>query len=301
MSVLLTTSRHSFFNLMPFNVEEAGCLDDVDLCLPVYQLSDLAFQVVAYVDGSDKDWFEQEYMGSPNTIRAGICDTCPSDEEAPQTPPAALQFNSKWNLISSGTTDVWLGEFNVLDPPAWEKQVGECFKICLYRLYSGMTGDVTIKLACTNYCFQRIADHCDTSLFTYRCNEDSFDFLYKNFPTFKNKVRLPAYLLNMQLPSEEKTYRTSNGQFIKLFERIDEEYELKIDYVPKHWHCKIKVLLAHDDVTIKNPNEFGNLTIPIVCREKYDIMWQEVEYINAPAKTKVLRSEALHTTNSYCN
>lgn len=307
MGLLLYTSRHSFFNLQPFNVEETGCLDDTDLCLPVYALSDLQFQIIAEVSGSDKDWFEQVFEGSTNRVKAGVCSECPDPEgEEPTSPAAPIHFNSTWTRISEdeGGSDLWVGTFTAAEAIAWGKEVGECFKICLYRVYGGFTGDVTIKLACTNYCFQRINDPCYTSILKYRCAENSHEFYYtgsSSLTGFHNQVRLPMFLHNMQLPGEEKSYRKSNGQFMKLMERVDEEYDVSIDYVPKHWHKKIKVALGHDVLQIKNTNETENQFWSFVCREKYDITPQDIEHINAPAKTKVVRSEALVMTNSNCN
>ena len=270
MAVLFTTSQHSFFRLKPSSSTPTGCVDDIALCLPVFSIADISFQVVAYVSGLDKLWFEQEFAGSLNTVNAGICTTCPEPEgEEAQIPAAAIQWLGTWTLDSAGepdSPDIWVGNFSNAEAAAWNVSEGDCFAICLYRCFSGLTGNATIKLACSEYCFYRITDECHTSIVKYRCNEDAYEFKYADFPNFYNQVRIPMYLQNMQLPSEEKSYTKSNGISVKLFERVDEEYELLIDYIPKHWHRKLKVALGHDDLQIKNSNNqtslFGILLLP---------------------------------------
>lgn len=308
MGLLLYTSQHSFFNLSPLNVEEAGCQDVTEVCLPVYDLSDLQFQVIADVSGDDKVWFEQEVAGSMNTVKAGVCSECPSIEgEAPTSPAAPIHWNSTWTQISTDAegSDVWVGTFSIAEPAAsWGVEVGECFNICLYRIYGGLTGDVTIKLACTNYCFQRISEPCYTSVVKYRCAENAYGFYYtghSSLTSFHNQVRLPLFLKNMQLPKDQKSYRKSNGQFMKLYERVDEEYDVSVEYMPKHFHKKVMVALGHDVLKIKNTNETENSFWDFVCEEAYDIKWQIEEELNAPASTKIKRSESLIMTNSNCN
>jgi len=308
MGLLLYTSQHSFFNLSPLNVEEAGCQDVTEVCLPVYSLSDLQFQIIADVSGDDKDWFEQEVSGSMNTVKAGVCSECPDVEgEEPTSPAAPIHWASTWTRISTDAegSDVWVGTFSIAEPAAsWGIEVGECFKICLYRIYGGFSGDVTIKLACTNYCFQRINDPCYTSVVKYRCAENAYGFYYtghSSLTAFHNHVRLPMFLKNMQLPKDQKSYRKSNGQFMKLYERVDEEYDVSIEYMPKHFHKKVMVALGHDVLKIKNTNETENSFWDFVCEEAYDIKWQIEEELNAPASTKIKRSESLIMTNSNCN
>ena len=304
MAVLFTTSQHSFFRLKPSSSTPTGCVDDIALCLPVFSIADISFQVVAYVSGLDKLWFEQEFAGSLNTVKAGTCTTCPTPEgEEPQIPAAAIQWDGNWTRIEENDpdeADIWVGNFTA-NEGAIHTTLGECFMICLYRCFSGLTGNATIKLACSEYCFYRITDTCHTSVVKYRCNEDSYEFKYADFPNFYNQVRIPMYLQNMQLPSEEKSYTKSNGISVKLFERVDEEYELLIDYIPKHWHRKLKVALGHDDLQIKNSNETGSSFWPFICKEKYEINWQDFPHQNAPASTKLTRSEALVMSNSNCS
>ena len=300
------SSRYSFLQPSPLNVEEIGCVPAVPVCLPVYALTDLQFQMILYVDGGDKALFEEIVMDTLTTVKAGVCADCTENEPTPAQP---VQFDATWYKIETGEgsdPDVWIGVFTYDNAVPWGIEVGECFKICFYKYQSGGTGVATTFITCSNLCFQRIADPCYTSLFTYRCKENQFEFHYVietevSAVNFTNSIRLPVYLRNMQLPSEEKSYVKSNGVSVKLMERIEEEYDLIVDFVPKDWHQKIKVMLAHDTITIKNINETENITWPIVCKEKYEINWQEFPYMNAPAETKVRRSQELFRTNSNCN
>lgn len=306
MPLLLTSSRYSFFQPSPFNVEEKGCVDEVPVCLPVYALTDLRFQIILYVDGEDKAIFEQTVMDTFSTIKAGICEDCEAQEPTPAQP---VHFPATWYKVETGegsNPDKWIGVFQYDNTVEWAIEPGQCFRICFYKWQNGFSGLATTFITCTNNCFQRIADRCYTSLFTYRCKENQFEFDYVietelSSATFTNSVRLPCYTRNMQLPSEEKSYQKSNGTFVKLMERIDEEYDLIVDFVPKDWHQKIKVMLAHDTITISNPNETENQNHGIICREKYEIKWQDFPYMNAPAETKIRRNAILVRTNSNCN
>jgi hypothetical protein len=106
----------------------------------------------------------------------------------------------------------------------------------------------------------------------------------------------------MQMPSTERSYVKSDGVKKKLFERIEEEYDLHTDWMNKQWHKCMRVLLGHDNISVTNDNDIPRTSMAIVCREAYDISWPDVKhYDTAPAKTKVVRSEAISLINNNCN
>ena len=317
MAVTLKTPTYSFMQIGAGELD-AGCVPDVNICLPVQALTDLSFQVMALVDKADQAWFEQideahsgEGVVTKQTIMAMICHECTNDEDNFFT--NAPSFTGTWTKIEDGVSgpDIWIGNFtfNGHDDLFNAIPLGFCFNLCFYRVYltTDFVGAISISfvnttlIACTDVCFQKIDDACYTSLFTYKCYENSFDFDYAN--DFINKVRLPCYLRNMQLPSEEKSYIKSDGSKIKLYERIEEEYDLIIDWIPKEWHKKLKVLLAHDYITIDNTNDAPVSNAKIICREKYEITWPDLpwNWKTAPAQTKVVRSESLSLINTNCN
>jgi hypothetical protein len=316
MAITLSSSRHSFVQVTS-DERDTGCVPDINICLPVYSPTfDISFQVTAYVDGTDKDNFQLQtdivFPDAINTVQAKICRQCVSDESF--SGERMMQFDSSWTKIVSDPigSDVWVGNFHALggtNMDIWDDmQPGDCFHLCFHQCAVPVANHLTLNeydsdvIACTN-CFQKVADECFTSRFTYSNNENSFGFYYDvngdGVADFANTVRLPCYLRDMQLPSEEKSYQKSDGTFIKLYERINEDYELNIDWMPKTWHQKLKVLLAHDHINIRDFNELLS-TVNITCAEKYQIQWPEHPWQHAPAKTRVTRTEPLHLLNSNC-
>lgn len=310
MAVTLTTPDHSFVQIGSGELD-ASCVPEIALCLPVYVLNDLSFQVIANVPKADEPWFEVEFEEASetrkHTIWGMICRDC--ENPLSEFSETSFSFTGTWTQIAEGGTgaDTWLGNFTANGQEELFNllEAGECFNICFYRVkvnvldLTQVVGVTTTLIACTETCFNKITDPCFTSWFTYKCYENSFDFNYEN--SFVNQIRLPCYLSNMQLPSEELSYTKSSGAKIKLSERIEEEYDLNIDWMPKEWHKKLKVLLSHDYITINNINDGPVTNMAIVCREKYEINWPDIPWRTAPAKTKVIRSEALSLTNSNCN
>ena len=322
MAISLSAPAYSFVQMVQPSSGIAPCVPAVPICLPVYTPLDLSFQLTALVSGDDKTWFEEEYdqpdSGLPTpprvrqTIWGKVCRQC--GDQSTEEPALATSFawSADWTRLSTGVTDVWVGNFTYTGNPGLFSQLeyGECFNICFYKVTvknnttNRVEGMNTELVACTAVCFQRVPNACFTSYFLYSCNENTFGFRYVDdtgTPNFANRVRLPCYITNMQLPSDEKSYTLSNGTKIKLYERIEEEYELLIDYMPRQFHINLKVLLSHDNLSIQmQGGETGGPLYGFVCREKYDINWPEMPYANATAKTKVVRSAAVSLINNNC-
>jgi hypothetical protein len=105
----------------------------------------------------------------------------------------------------------------------------------------------------------------------------------------------------MQMPKEESRYQKSNGEFIKRNARINEEYSLSVDYMPKWRHKRLNVLLEHDYVNMENRDEFGNDSVGITCSDTYEIGWIDgIRFGLAPASSKFVLRENIHTLNSNC-
>lgn len=316
MSVILDSSRYSFVNFSDADaLGNGGCSPNIPICMPVYSPQDINFQVIVRVSGEDKDWFQVEAGDEDEfiwTIQAKVCLTCDDDEEPIGPNDFTYRAEGRWTKIVTDTTDVWIGNFSTGSNTALFDNLnsGDCYKLCFYKvLIDPLDPDTVVTLSdnigCTQTCFQRIDDRCFTSYFDYRNHEDSFEFDYTSNPSFLMSVRLPCYLRDFQMPSEEKTYQKSDGSYVKLFERIDEEYELNIDWLPKSAHIKLKVLLAHDEIRIANNNDPQVSASPfglhrIVCREKYDISWPTHPWQHAPAKTRIRIADPIQLLNSNC-
>lgn len=311
MSVALSAPRYSFVKFT--QVEPLLCLDDVSLCLPVYSpVSDLKFQVRVTVSGDDTAWFNVPYNEGPvsyvDSIQAGICFDC---EPTAVFPVGFFSFSAQWRKIEEGESqDVWVGNFSAYSNAYFDTlDKSQCFRLCFYRVKTTVGSNTVIGLTqpiitCTDTCFYKITDVCYTSVVTYGNNEDNYGFIYTDDngdPNWTNRIRLPFYLRSMQMPSEERSYIKSDGSKVKLFERIEEEYELITDWMKKEHHRNIKVMLGHDTLTITNVNAGMINNTNFVCREAYEIQWQDPDMITAVATTKVVRADALTLNNHNCN
>lgn len=308
MAIVLSAPTHSFVQINdPATLQ---CAHPVGLCLPYSSSSDFSFQIIATVTGDDKTWFQQHDGTFLYTILPKTCIDCANAAAGPLL-PNSFPWRATWRRTVTGDTDVWIGNFDTTAGDALfdTYPMGQCFNLCFHK--AGLNDDLSIgnltttSIACTDTCFVKTdGEDCFTSYFSYYNREDSMSFIYTDAAgeqNFQNTVRLPCYLRDMQLPSEEKSYVRSDGTKIKLYERIEEEYELVTDHMYHTWHKRLKVLLAHDRITIRNSYMAGYLqSWPIICKEKYDIQWPDMPSQVATAKTKVIRSGALSLINNNC-
>jgi hypothetical protein len=316
MSVVLSSPAYSYIQIQEPELP-TDCVKEIGLCLPIYLPSDLSFQLIAKVSGADKDWFEIQFeTGDPvtthkETVWARVCVDCANIEEPYVDLPHSMTWTGRWRKIEEGSTDTWVGNFttNGNDAPFLDLPIGTCFNLCFHKVQINIDDETeteglsTVPIACTDTCFQRIDDDCFTSWFTYQSNEDSMGFIYTSASkvvNFANQVRLPCYLRDIQFPIEEMSYEKSNGDEIKLYARIHEDYELVVDWIPKAWHKRLVILLHHDIVKIDNPNDGFAKQMFIVCKEKYQIDWPKHPWQHAPAITRVKRAKSINLVNSNC-
>ncbi len=287
MSITLSTPSFSFFSLDVPN--HGDCGKSEMKCLPVYELQDLAFQVIATVNGADKTDFAH------NNIYASALPACP-----PGAVTSQQNYSATWTRISTGTggdPDTWVGYFIYFtNLYTYTFTAGTCFSIGFYN--PDASGDQFIS--CMPQCFVKIGDPCYTSLLSYRSNESNFGFTYFN-PDFYNKVRLPFYLHSPENAEEEKSYQKSDGATIKISHRIWKDYKVKTDYWFDDWHEKFVVATAHDDVHV-NCN-YSGIDARFVRTEKVEVDWHEDDFpqVNmAQAKTTLRLAEPRLNVNSNC-
>jgi hypothetical protein len=228
-----------------------------------------------------------------------LCDDC--------TPPSSTN-TANYHGALNNWSDAGNGNTFIQSNITWQSAGGtyldnladkDTTRICLIkRQDDGAGGFENVLLGCSDLCFKKVIDTCNTSLFNYRSNDDSFCFYYAE-TDFTNVVRLPILLRNPQMKKEQKGYQKSNGQFVKLSERISKTYNLEVDNLPEIIHDKIAVMLAHDSVIITN-QQFNAETI--YCEDDYVINWSEdvVAFNLATASTKVYISKDSCLTNSNC-
>lgn len=313
------------------------CYPDVkNTCLPVYDIKDLAFQIVLNLDApqSGARFFvcavpvndqtdeycedlprqippvgiNNKYYNCSNPLPGTIPPPMPYNELLWLDPHPTLPSPPYYNLYADSSN--WVGSLG-----AGLIDIGQCFRLIVIQSdlhQSQERKDCTERsyiIGCSN-CFVRVAEQCDTSVLKYKCRENQFGFtyvpeFYDDVATkganlsFINQIRLPLYLGNPQFITEESSYQKSDGTFIKLHSRIVQEYELFTDYMPIEWHERLKIALEHDFVEIYNTNIIQSVII--VSSAAYDIEWpKDIRVQEAMAKTKVKVSIAADYVNSNC-
>lgn len=340
-----THPKFSFFNNTPPSflgvpIITPECITDIASCLPMANFDDASFQVYVNTFG-DPIAFINDNRYALYPVKGTACERPDGYFNVLGTTPLPVTYGKIYsNSPLTDFNDTVIGDipspyvgvinfddFRIGDIDAWNASVadewkinvGDCFHLQIYQV-GCVAGNVAINVAepiVCSPCFIR-TEECYTSIIYYGCNENVYDFFFhssdEDYQSFSNKIRLPFYLKNPQLPSEESSYRKSDGTYIKLSERIEEEYSLETDWMPHDWHRKLKVALGCDYVTIQNPNIqqqaylipnlIAGVTIQVICKEPYEIEWQEDvpqgAYIHAKAKTKVKMSEAVSYINSNC-
>lgn len=202
--------------------------------------------------------------------------------------------NYAWNLAEPYTTTL---SYNPL----------QCFRLCLYQVTAqiNLPGELPtlISVTClgTTNCFEKVSDLCYTTKITYGNNEDSFGFYTDGTNPFEMSVRLHLWFYAPKYPGEENGYQRSDGQFVKLSERINKTWDMETDYFPEQIHERLRIALSCDNITVTNEN--AQMTeVDIYRNEEYSIEWND-EVRNFPfakGKTVVFKQLLSRSVNSNC-
>ena len=299
-------SANSFLSM---NADGNGCNDEC-VCLPIMSLDDFKSQY--YIDAAQYGWDENDLLAmlnssSPPTLfYLDICSSCNSNDLTHTTADIeSLPSYISWQL-QAGTT-ILVGTVNwynfIVNPIFSALTNQQQFRFCLVRRIDDGGGEWHDDLVgCSDFCFVKSDDVCNTSLITYSNNEDAFGFIYAGItPAFSNTARLPLRL-EMPQPITKKTgYQKSDGTFQKLSARINKQWELATGFLNEPMHDKLQIALEHDTIHIQN--NFANVDDDFYCDEPYKINWvKEGPYImpTAKASTKIYKVLNPKTVNSNC-
>lgn len=337
--------QYSFFNNTPpsffgIPIETPECISPTKKCLPLSRYFNFNFQVFVEAFGdpiafiNDNRYAVYAVKGNPDDCSRpeGYFNTLGTNPEpiivgdmyasAPVTDFNDITVISDIPSPYVGVINFMRHEYLDFDdynpqlPDAYKINVGDCFHFQVYQV-GFVGGEIFINVGepiICSPCFIR-EEECYNTVMAYRNNENSYGFFFTSedfqYADYTAKIELPFYLKNPQLLSEESSYQKSDGQYIKLSERIQEQYSLLTDWIPYDWHRKFKIALSCDEVMVNSPNirqqaylipdPFGGLATPIICRESYEIEWDDnVDRLFAQGSTKVIMSEALSLYNSNC-
>ena len=294
-------------------INDPSCGIVRNVCFPIIGMGDVQFQLV--VDAAENgayDNFPNNILGDGITtgirLFLTICDDCTIPTAITQSPT----FDNSVALLTDWVRDGDTWDF-VNEKINWSNlenylftnyATNQCFRICLCKREpsDSQPGEwVDTVIGCMTDCFQLIDNYCYTTLITYYSNTNNYCFHYVEGNSFANKIRLPMYLRSPQYPSTEKGYQKSNGDFVKLSERINEEWLLEVGWIPGTWHKALKIALSHDYILADNRADSG-LNEYVYCNQPYDIIWEKRRwpYPLAKGATKLFKQINLCSVNSNC-
>jgi hypothetical protein len=120
--------------------------------------------------------------------------------------------------------------------------------------------------------FKLVDEEAFTSLVTYYCNEDGFEFFYPA-ATKANIVRLPFYLNQPQYPKSRTVDRKSDGSKRVLSSFVEKEYLIQTEQMPEVFHECMAIMLSHDNLSIHNPN-IREVDVDVVETDNYSPKWE---------------------------
>jgi hypothetical protein len=112
---------------------------------------------------------------------------------------------------------------------------------------------------------------CFTKVIQFKDAGYSYDFDYKNNPTFYQQVRIHLDLQDTKPITSEKIYRQSDGVYKRGNTFIDKEVNLYTDQLDDETNLSLAVALKHQEFSIEGipyfahgeyetePNDFSNL------------------------------------------
>lgn len=88
---------------------------------------------------------------------------------------------------------------------------------------------------------------------------------------FRNRARIPFYVTRPQFPEERTTLRLANGRTKVQSVIVRKVFDGETDWLPAELHERLKIALAHDNVTIEG---YRYLTgVGVVAEAEYSIEW----------------------------
>jgi hypothetical protein len=226
-------ARNSFitFNDETIYLTQRECAIVKPFCLPIFEASDLYFQVQIDTD-------IEEFTVQTPIIKVVIGEV--------QYNVTGVTANIELIADTIYCVSYNFEGSNLLD----NVNIGECFNI----LISFEVDEVRFT-ATSVQCLQRIPDICFTSKITYSNIEDAFGFIYQTNQV--NKIRLPIYFKNPQPQNDQKVYVRSDGTRKKLYARLSKKWLGLVDMTTEEVHQKLVVALSHDNITFVTDNLYS--------------------------------------------
>lgn len=94
--------------------------------------------------------------------------------------------------------------------------------------------------------------HTCTKLITYSNNSDFAGLVYDtdSSPDLSFNLRIPAIFFEEELPTEQQDTELSNGEIVRLYNKLELKRRLDVGFMPQYMHQKLQLVLMHDNIEI---------------------------------------------------
>lgn len=264
----------------------SGCDDTVSVCLPLHDITDVAFQILL-ID-SDAPFRSDLGVGLYNGT------DCPeeiTDSELIESWTGGdLQFIEITQSIYLLIFDVEEA-LNLCD----ELEDGACLKLVIFD------ASENVVWGCSN-CFTFAENTCYTKQLKYGNLEDAFGFYYDLYTTFYNRIRLRITTHSPKFPTEKRVFRLSDGSYKRLSAVMAKEYDSLLDYMDENMHQSMAVALQHDLFYLYNDETKSYEKRMEDEDAEYDIDWNEEpgHYTGLAQASVKLKVDPFYNENSNC-
>jgi hypothetical protein len=94
-------------------------------------------------------------------------------------------------------------------------------------------------------------NHPGTIAIDYSNHKDFNGINYSDMsPTPVFRLRIPAIFFEQDNPVEQEDHELSNGEIVRLYNKLEERRKLEIGFLPQYLHRKLQLVLMHDTVII---------------------------------------------------
>lgn len=271
-----------------------GCDEIVRPCLPIFSLTDLAFQLV--IDDTDATFSEN--LG----VAVYLGGDCPTGSISDHTDDILQSWDLPFYALD---TDEYLLQFDFDDVSITEDLCesgdindGECVRIVLYD-----TSSEAIRF-CSN-CFTYQEDICYTKVIRYTNLEDAFGLYYDStygFGTVYNRVRLYLTCHSPTWPKEKTVFKKSDGSYQKLASRVDKQYQVLVDYQVEDFMQALTIALEHDQFWLYDDQDDAWEERMAMEDDEFEPQWDERpgQFKRHAQTTFVLRVTPFDNLNSNC-
>lgn len=120
-----------------------------------------------------------------------------------------------------------------------------------FRLRSIEVGNDVVDILKKSDCIELKDSHTCSTLITYSNSKTFAGIDYPDqSPAPEFSIRIPAIFFEEAFPDEHEEIDLSDSQSVRLMNKEKRQKKLDIGFMPFYMHKKLKLILAHDDITI---------------------------------------------------